>query len=110
MSGRTRPHVALAALKRALRPGQGVPVIESRQLLQGKLMSFYIDEALVVTGMPLEELPLPGAAAVTLIVRKNRLVPPRPGTTLETGDHVHLIASPEDRGFIQLMFGRPEEE
>jgi len=24
--------------------------------------------------------------------------------------HVHLIAMPEDRGFIQLMFGRPEEE
>jgi potassium/hydrogen antiporter len=89
---------------------QAVLAIESRQPLQGELMSFYIDEALVVTGMPLEELPLPEGAAVTLIVRKNRLVPPRQGTTLETGDHVHVIASPEDRGFIQLMFGRPEEE
>jgi Trk K+ transport system NAD-binding subunit len=68
-------------------------------------MSFYIDEALV-TGMPLEELPLPDSAAVTLIARKNQLVPPRPGTTLEPGDHVHLIAAPEDREFIQLMFGR----
>jgi Trk K+ transport system NAD-binding subunit len=47
---------------------------------------------------------------VTLIVRKNVLVPPRPGTALEPGDHVHVIASPEDKGFIQLMFGRPEEE
>jgi potassium/hydrogen antiporter len=89
---------------------QAVLAIESRQPLQGELMSFYIDEALVVTGMPLEELPLPEGAAVTLIIRKNRLVPPRPGTTLEPGDHVHLIAQPEDRGFIQLMFGRPEEE
>jgi hypothetical protein len=53
---------------------------------------------LVVTGMPLEELPLPEGAAVTLVVRKNRLVPPRLGTTLEPGDHVHLIAMPEDRG------------
>jgi cell volume regulation protein A len=87
-----------------------VLAIESRQPLQGELMSFYIDEALVVTGMPLEELPLPEDAAVTLIVRKNQLVPPRPGTTLEAGDHVHLIAAREDRGFIQLMFGRPEEE
>ena len=92
-------------------PGpQAVLAIESRQPLQGELMSFYIDEALVVTGMPLEELPLPEGAAVTLIVRKNRLVPPQPGTRLEPGDHVHLIASLEDRGFIQLMFGRPEEE
>ena len=47
---------------------------------------------------------------MTLIVRKNLLVPPKPGTTLEPGDHVHVIAEPEDRGFIQLMFGRPEEE
>jgi cell volume regulation protein A len=87
-----------------------VLAIESRQPLQGELMSFYIDEALVVTGMELEELPLPEGAAVTLIVRKNILVPPRPGTRLEPGDHVHLIAASEDRGFIQLMFGRPEEE
>lgn len=89
---------------------QAVLAIESRQPLQGELMSFYIDEALVVNGMPVEELPLPDGAAVTLIVRKNRLLPPKPGTTLEPGDHVHLIGSPEDRGFIQLMFGRPEEE
>jgi potassium/hydrogen antiporter len=89
---------------------QAVLAIESRQPLQGELMSFYIDEALVVTGMPLEELPLPEGAAVTLIVRKNTLVAPKPGTTLEPGDHVHVIAQPEDKGFIQLMFGRPEEE
>jgi cell volume regulation protein A len=89
---------------------QAVLAIESRQPLQGELMSFYIDEALVVTGMPLEELPLPDGAAVTLIVRKDSLVPPKPSTKLEPGDHVHVIASPEDRGFIQLMFGRPEEE
>jgi cell volume regulation protein A len=89
---------------------QAVLAIESRQPLEGELMSFYIDEALVVTGMPLEELPLPECAAVTLIVRENRLLPPTPGTTLEPGDHVHLIAQPEDKGFIQLMFGRPEEE
>jgi potassium/hydrogen antiporter len=87
-----------------------VLAIESRQPLQGELMSFYIDEALVVTGMPVEELPLPEGAAVTLIVRQNRLVPPTPGTTLQVGDHVHLIAAADERGFIQLMFGRPEEE
>jgi cell volume regulation protein A len=89
---------------------QAVLAIESRQPLQGELMSFYIDEALVVAGMPVEELPLPEGAAVNLIVRKNQLLTPRSGTTLEPGDHVHLIAQPEDRPIIQLMFGRPEEE
>src|SRR3954469_1834374 len=89
---------------------QAVLAIESRQPLQGELMSFYIDEALLVAGLPVEELPLPEAAAVTLIVRENRLLPPVAEAQLEPGDHVHLIAQPEDRGLIQLMFGRPEEE
>ncbi|HZA99024.1 MAG TPA: potassium/proton antiporter, partial [Gemmatimonadales bacterium] len=89
---------------------QAVLAIESRQPLEGELMSFYIDEALLVAGMPIEELPLPERAAVTLIVRKNRLLPPTPGIIVEPGDHVHVIAEPEDRGIIQLMFGRPEEE
>jgi cell volume regulation protein A len=89
---------------------QAVLAIESRQPLEGELMSFYIDEALLVAGMPVGELPLPEGAAVTLIVRKNRLLPPSPETILEPGDHVHVISQPEDRGFIQLMFGRPEEE
>ena len=38
---------------------QAVLAIESRQPLQGELMSFYIDEALVVAGLPLEELDFP---------------------------------------------------
>ncbi len=89
---------------------QAVLAIESRQPLDGELMSFYIDPALVVVGVPLEELPLPDGAAVALIIRGSKLVPPKPGTALQAGDHVHVIAPPEDRAFIQLMFGRPEEE
>jgi cell volume regulation protein A len=87
-----------------------VLAIESRQPLQGELMSFYIDEALAVVGVPLEELPLPERSAVALIIRGSELVPPKPGTMVQAGDHVHVIAPPEDRAFIQLMFGRPEEE
>jgi potassium/hydrogen antiporter len=47
---------------------------------------------------------------VALIIRGSMLVPPKPGTELQPGDHVHVIAKAEDRAFIQLMFGRPEEE
>lgn len=89
---------------------QAVLAIESRQPLQGELMSFYIDEALVVVGVPLEDLPLPERSAVALIIRGSTLVPSKPGTVLQPGDHVHVIAPPEERAFIQLMFGRPEEE
>jgi cell volume regulation protein A len=89
---------------------QAVLAIESRHPLQGELMSFYIEDPLLVTGVPLEELPFPEGAAVVLIIRGDALVPPLSGTTLRAGDHVHVIASPEDRPIIQLMFGRPEEE
>jgi potassium/hydrogen antiporter len=88
---------------------QAVLAIESRQPLQGELMSFYIDHAVAVVGVPLEELPLPDGSAVALIIRGAQLVPPKPGTILQAGDHVHVIAPPEDRPFIQLMFGREEE-
>ena len=87
-----------------------VLAIESRFPLKGELMSFYIDDALVVQGLRLDELDLPEGASVALIVRGNELVPSRGGSTLEPGDHVYIIASAEDRAFIQLMFGRPEEE
>jgi cell volume regulation protein A len=73
-------------------------------------MSFYIDPAVAVVGVPVDDLPLPDGAAVALIIRGSTLVPPKPGTELKPGDHVHVIAPAEDRAFIQLMFGRPEEE
>ena len=95
---------------RELPAPQAVLAIESRQPLRNELMSFYINDPLLVTGVPLEELPFPEGAAVALIIRGDELVPPAPGTTLQPGDHVHVIASPEDRPIIQLMFGRPEEE
>lgn len=91
-------------------PPQAVLAIESRLPLQGELTSFYIDEALVVAGVALEELDFPEGASVALIVRGNRLVPPKGSARLEPGDHVYVIAQQEDRPLIQLMFGRPEEE
>jgi cell volume regulation protein A len=89
---------------------QAVLAIESRLPLKGELMSFYIDEALVVTGVTLEDLDFPDGASVALIVRGDRLIPPKGPTTLQPGDHVYVIAQQEDRALIQLMFGRPEEE
>ena len=87
-----------------------VLAIESRVPLEGELISFYIDEALVVSGLRLDELDFPEGASVALVVRGHRLVPPKGSTTLEPGDHVYVVAQQEDRPFIQLMFGRPEEE
>jgi potassium/hydrogen antiporter len=86
-----------------------VLAIESRVPLKGELMSFYIDDALVVSGVRLEELDFPEGASVALIVRGEQLIPPKGGTALLPGDHVYLVVQPEDRPLIQLMFGRQEE-
>jgi cell volume regulation protein A len=81
--------------------------IESVQPLEGELLSFYVDRALAVVGVPMVDLPFPEGAAATLIVRGRQLIAPKGHTTLEPGDHVYVFARPEDRPFIQLMLGRP---
>jgi cell volume regulation protein A len=86
-----------------------VLTIESRLPLEGDLLSFYIDEAVLVAGMSLDELDFPEGASIALIVRGNQLLPARGATVLQPGDHVYVLARPEDRPLVQLMFGRPEE-
>jgi cell volume regulation protein A len=64
----------------------------------------------VVAGVPLEDLDFPDGSSVMLIVRGNRLIPPKGSTRLEPGDHVYVVTQPEDKPLMQLMFGRPEAE
>ena len=75
-----------------------------------ELMAFYVDEALAVAGVALQELPFPEGAAAALIIRGDDMIPPKATATLLPGDHVYVFARPEDRTFMLLMFGRPEEE
>ena len=82
--------------------------IESMQPLNGELISFYIDDALAVTGVSLADLPFPEGASVAMIVRGPDIVPPKGNTTITAGDHVYVFARPEDRPLIHLMFGRAE--
>jgi cell volume regulation protein A len=87
-----------------------VLAIESRLPLKGELHSFYIDEALVVAGVPLKELDFPEGASVALIVRGDQLIAPKGSTVLQPDDHVYVIAMEEDAPLINLIFGRPEAE
>jgi cell volume regulation protein A len=84
--------------------------LESMAPLRGELMTFYVDEALAVAGAPLADLPFPDGAAAALIIRGDEMIPPRGTTVLMPGDYIYLFARPEDRHFMLLMFGRPEEE
>jgi potassium/hydrogen antiporter len=83
--------------------------IESAQPLRGELLSFYIDPALGMEGEAISNLPFPPGSAATLIVRGQELIAPKGNTVLHAGDHVYVLTPPEERAFIELMFGRPEE-
>jgi len=89
-------------------PPNAVLSVESFDELDGQLLSYYIDEALPVAGMTLEELPFPDGAAVTMIVRGQQLIAPNGATRLEVGDHAYVLSRPEGVGMLQLLFGRPE--
>jgi cell volume regulation protein A len=87
-----------------------VLTVESFDRLDGELLSYYVDEALPVAGMRLEELPFPEGAAVTMIVRGRELIAPKGSTRLEPGDHAYVLARREGVGLVQLLFGRPESD
>lgn len=89
-------------------PPPAVLEIVSMQPLDGQLLTFYVDEALDITGVPLSELPFPEGTAVTLVLRGETLLVPKGHTTLEAGDHVYVATTSADRGFVHLLFGQPE--
>jgi cell volume regulation protein A len=110
------PGVTVAPVARALemdvdeppRP-HAIVEIESMDPLRGELLTFYVDEALAVTGVPLSDLPFPDGASAALIIRGDEMIPPRGVSTLEHGDYVYVVARPQDRELILLMFGKPED-
>lgn len=91
-------------------PPRAVLEIVSRDPLAGEVLSFYVEPASAVEGSALSELPFPEEASVMLIVRGNELVPPRGPTVLKPGDHVYVFVRPEEKGLVQLLFGRQEDE
>ena len=76
---------------------QAVLAIESRLPLEGELMSFYIDEALVVAGVALEELDFPGGRVGDADRAGRPADPAQRGHALQPGDHVYVLAQAEDR-------------
>jgi cell volume regulation protein A len=91
-------------------PPRAMLEILSTQRLAGEVMSFYVEAASAVAGSRISELPIPEGSAVMLIVRGRELVAARGRTVLEPGDHVYVFTPPGEKPFVQLLFGRQEEE
>jgi cell volume regulation protein A len=84
--------------------------IMSTQRLSGEVMSFAVEPASAVAGSRIADLPVPEGSAVMLVVRGRDLVAARGRTVLEPGDHVYVFTPPGEKPFVQLLFGRQEED
>ena len=76
------------------------------QPLKGEVLRFYIDPSLAVSGATLSQVHFPEGAGAVLVVRGDELLAARGGTTLQPGDHVYVFCRPEDRPYMELLFGR----
>lgn len=83
--------------------------INSTRVLSGDLISFFITEPLAVCNAALSEIAFPPESAAVLVIREGELVAARGTTVLRPGDHVYVFCRHEDRPFIELLFGRPQQ-
>jgi cell volume regulation protein A len=83
--------------------------VDARAPRGDELRAYFISDQLAVCGAQLSEIPFPPGAAVSMLERAGALIAPSGSTRVEPGDYVYVIAPPEDRSHIELLFGRPEE-
>lgn len=83
--------------------------INSTRLLNGDLLSFHITEPLAVSNVPIAKIPFPQDSSAVLLVRGEELIAPRGSTVLLPGDHVYIFCRTEDKPFMELLFGSPQE-
>lgn len=80
--------------------------INSLTPLAGEILGFTIAEPTAACGAMISQLPFPPGANVMLLIRGDELIAPKGTTLLAPGDHLFVFCKPEDRPFIDLLFGR----
>lgn len=101
---------ALALESKGPPPPPAMIQITSTTVLQGVVMSFFIDRASAVCDARISEIPFPEGTSALLVIRDRQLIAARGSTVLEVGDHVYVFCRPDDRPLIYLLFGAEEQE
>ncbi|MGE0623565.1 MAG: potassium/proton antiporter [Pseudomonadales bacterium] len=109
--------VTAAPLSKWLRvqsPGVALPstVVEltGRQVGRAGIHSFWIHQPLLVCGMAIRDLTLPGNASIIMVLRDEELIPAGEELTLQPDDHVYILCGPTELPVISLLFGSSEQE
>ncbi|MEP6989678.1 MAG: potassium/proton antiporter [bacterium] len=83
--------------------------VDARAPLGDELRAYFISSHLAVSGALLSEIPFPPGAAVSMLERAGALIAPSGATRIEPGDYIYVIAPPQHRLDVELLFGRAEE-
>jgi cell volume regulation protein A len=83
--------------------------VDARAPSGDELRAYFIAPEVAVAGALLSEIPFPQGAAVSMLERAGALIAPSGSTRIEPGDYVYVIAPPENRGEVELLFGHAEE-
>ncbi|MEO7713903.1 MAG: potassium/proton antiporter [Gemmatimonadaceae bacterium] len=90
-------------------PPATVIEVDARSPRGDELRAYFVSDHLAVAGATLAEIPFPEGTAVSMLERRGALIAPSGSTRIEPGDYVYVIAPPEHRSHVELLFGRPEE-
>lgn len=90
-------------------PPPAVLEVTSTLQLDGKILAFFVDKASAASGVAIRDLPFPPSTSVMVIVRGHSLLAPKGDVELAPGDHLYVVASPEDEPLVRLIFGQQEE-
>ncbi|MEO5817609.1 MAG: potassium/proton antiporter [Gemmatimonadaceae bacterium] len=83
--------------------------VDARAPQGDELRAYFISPEVAVAGALLSEIPFPHGAAVSMLERAGSLIAPSGSTRIEPGDYVYVIAPPDNRGEVELLFGHAEE-
>ncbi len=90
-------------------PTASVELVSLREYA-GEFIWYYVSRASAVVGAQVRELPLPDGCVMVLLLRGDAVIPARGELAIQDGDHVCMLATPEDRALLDLLFGREEDE
>jgi cell volume regulation protein A len=76
----------------------------------GSFLWYRIAEASAVADVAVRDLALPPGCLLLLVLRGEHVVPPRGDTVLRAGDYACVFATPEERAFVDLVFGQPASD
>jgi cell volume regulation protein A len=76
----------------------------------GEFVWYTVDRASAVAGAAVRDLPLPDGCVLTLVLRGDEVVAPHGDTRFAVADHVCLFVRHEERPFVDLLFGRGDED